>query len=77
MKIYYQTTKCIQCLKRATNWGGHVLNEKECIIAGWCDKHVGMFSPNLMGKTGCFGGWHKKYGREEPDMDTDDTIRIG
>ena len=57
------TEKCIVCLKKATNFGGHVIDENgKTIIAGWCDKHADITSPNLLRREGCYGAWHKRYG---------------
>jgi hypothetical protein len=57
------TEKCIVCLKKATNFSGHVIkNDGRIIIAGWCDEHSDLHSINLLNKNGCFGGWHNEYG---------------
>lgn len=68
------TEKCIGCGKRkATAHGGHVLRGRQEILAGWCEKCLKMKSkahsphgPNLLGRPGCYGGWHKRYGLKEP-----------
>lgn len=34
---FRQTKFCIYCLKKkAVSWGGHVLRDKERLLAGWC-----------------------------------------
>lgn len=76
-KIIGSTTQCIVCLKEATNHTGHVLKENNIVLAGWCSQHVDAMLTDydtrdqylfLMSRTGCFGGWHEKYGflSEEP-----------
>ena len=60
-----KTKKCIKCLKPAICWGGHVIDDdKKVILAGFCAKHQDERNPNLLRRTGCYGGYHKRYGRE-------------
>jgi hypothetical protein len=57
------TKRCIVCLKKATIFGGHVVDATgKRIYAGWCDEHFNTPNINLLGKYGCYGGWHPKYG---------------
>jgi len=74
----YQCTKCLKCLKPASNIGcGYVLLGDIKVVAAWCDKHGGT-GPGLLNQkdkplgvavassidnsTSCWGGWHEKYG---------------
>jgi len=57
------TKKCIVCLKKATIFGGHVIDENgKCIIAGFCQEHSEVECPHLLNREGCYGAWHKRYG---------------
>jgi hypothetical protein len=67
---FYQTTKCIFCLKEAVYWSGILLKGKQEVSAGYCKKHVNdpivsPYATNFINKKGCVGGWHEKYGIEE------------
>ena len=52
------------CLKKAKYYSGHVINRHGVqITAGWCLDHIDTIpDPDLLGRTGCFGGYHKRYG---------------
>lgn len=63
--ITAHTTKCIICLKPATNHCGFVRGNKEDILAGFCEKHEKVNIPDLMNEEGCCGAWHPSYGREK------------
>jgi len=65
MKCIGLTTKCIVCLKKAERYGGHLLLRKDYVLAGWCKDHDGEPKMNLMNRTGCYGGFHEKYGFQE------------
>jgi hypothetical protein len=37
--VYRHTTKCLVCGKTATCHHGHVMKDKEQVLAGWCGDH--------------------------------------
>jgi hypothetical protein len=83
-RMKFETKNCIMCHKEATSWCGHVIKEnREIILAGWCDGHE--YIPrksdtgNYGGKYGCYGGWMKEYGLLDMDQEetTDDPFLIG
>ena len=57
-----QTLRCIECLREATHWSGHVLRGERKVLAGWCDTHSTRGWRTMLGARACFGGWHKKLG---------------
>lgn len=65
---FKHTENCIICLKKAFVWTGHVIRQKECVLAGFCYKHINEMNKdkikllNLINKQGCFGAYHPKYG---------------
>ena len=59
-----QTKKCIVCLKKAVEWSGFLMSGTERVDAGFCRRHATISVPDLMGISGCSGGWHESYGRE-------------
>lgn len=64
----YRTTQCIVCLDDAVMWSGHVRRKGKSVTAGWCgDSHMVNYRAGLLARTGCHGGWHKKYGMAEDD----------
>lgn len=64
-KLNETTTKCLVCLEPATVFGGNVIDENgDQIIAGWCKEHSDIPVPKLMNTDGCYGGYHKSYGKK-------------
>ena len=70
-----QVTNCIirGCNNKAVTFTGHLHNGKEIIDAGFCEQHsVRAYNPQpeikpvkyCRMKSGCFGRWKKKYGKE-------------
>lgn len=37
--VYLKTSNCIICGQKAVVWFGHVKQEKQKILAGWCMEH--------------------------------------
>jgi hypothetical protein len=67
MKILNESTeKCLVCLEKATHFSGHVqLPNGDHIIAGFCDKHSDIESPDLLKSLGCHGAWDERFGRRK------------
>jgi len=70
-----QTKNCIiqGCKNKAKYFTGHLHNGKTLIDAGFCEEHGHVaYNPhpslnpikNCWMPTGCFGKWHKHYGKE-------------
>ncbi len=66
-----QTKNCIVCLKKATQWSGHVIKFpkqpiREALIAGFCAEHVGVLKYHLyFNRRGCYGFYNKNHGSQE------------
>jgi len=68
---WMQTKRCLVCLRKATNYSGFVTSKKHgTIIAGWCEGHSDIPSPDLLNMCGCFGHYDKRYGIEPYRGDT-------
>ncbi len=66
MKKDFAVEKCIVCLKPATVFTGHLVEfPYQHICAGFCGEHQDAPCPDYLGRTGCFGVYHKVFGMKE------------
>jgi len=54
MKRQLETVKCVRCFRKATMWCGHVIINRQKILAGWCATcfEVTGFHGHFMGQMG-------------------------